>query len=357
MKKHLMKSAKSSGEWFFGLSGRKTFIVSAIAVFVICFIDKFHGGSNWIPTYAQHVLVNCLLAAMLALGLDFFSGYLGQTSLGHAAFYGIGAYVTAVCLKYTGINFWLTIPMGMIFAAVVAVPLSMASLRVKGQFMIVITYAFCEIFRYVAINTSLLGGTGGLPGLKSPTVFGKKLTAVASTNKGGYIILLFLIVSFLAFFSRRIEKSRVGRAFDAIREDEIAAQAMGINIKYYKILAMMISAVICSAAGSIQAVFATMVSPELFSSTKSIAILTTVVIGGRRSIKGMILGGALLTIVPEFFHSVKDMFSLSFDPWMILYGFLLVIMMRVKPEGIWGKKDQEAGAEPDSGDSDAEQEA
>ena len=99
---------------------------------------------------------------------------------------------------------------------------------------------------------------------------------------------------------------------------------------------MVISAVICSIAGSFQAVFASMVSPELLNSTKSISILTMVVIGGRRSIKGMILGGILLTILPELFHSVKDIAGLPFDPWMILYGFLLVFMMRFRPQGIWG---------------------
>jgi len=337
-----MKNSKSS--WFFGTDGRTTFLVSAVLILIICFFDRFHGGKGLIPTYFQHVLVNCLIAAVLALGLNFVSGYLGQTSLGHAAFYGIGAYTTAVLLKYADVNFWLTVPIGMALAALLSVPLAMASLRVKGQFLIVITYAFCEILRYVAINSQTLGGTGGMPGLKSPEIFGVKLTKIAATNKGGYMILLFLIVSAVAYFSWKIERSRTGYAFAAIREDEIAAVAMGINVKYYKVLAMVISAMICSIAGSVQAVFASMVSPELLNATKSISILTMVVIGGRMSIKGMILGGALLTILPEIFHSVKDAVGLSFDPWMILYGILLVSMMRFRPQGIWGKteKDEEA---------------
>ncbi len=334
----MKKLRKKSGDWFFGMSGLQTFLVSAAVILLICFIDKFHAGKSWIPTYGQHILVNCLLSAVLALGLNFVSGYLGQTSLGHAAFYGLGAYTTAIVLKYTEISFWITIPLGMVIAALASIPLAMASLRVRGQFLIVITYAFCEILRYVAINTQAFGGTGGIPGLTAPELFGVKLTKIAASNKGGYMILLFLIVSAVAYFSWRIEHSRVGYAFAAIREDEIAAVAMGINVRYYKVLAMMISAVICSVAGSIQAVFASMVSPELFSSTKSIQILTMVVIGGRMSIKGMILGGALLTILPEIFHSVKDLVGLSFDPWMILYGFLLVSMMRFCPQGIWGKK-------------------
>ena len=125
-------------------------------------MDKFHGGKAWIPSYTQHILVTCLLSALLALGLNFISGYLGQTSLGHAAFYGIGAYTTAVLLTYTGLNFWLSIFVGMLMSMLLAIPLAAASLRVKGQFLVVITYAFCEIFRYIAINVPVLGGTGGM---------------------------------------------------------------------------------------------------------------------------------------------------------------------------------------------------
>ena len=118
-------------ERFLGKNGKTAFLGSAVLVLLICYIDKFHGGSAWIPTYFQHVLVNCLIAAILALGLNFVSGYLGQTSLGHAAFYGIGAYTTAVLLKYTGLNFWITIPIGLLLAALISIPLAMASLRVN----------------------------------------------------------------------------------------------------------------------------------------------------------------------------------------------------------------------------------
>ncbi len=330
---------RSRTDWFFSMNGITTFFVSLALILFVCYINKF--VKNAIPTYIQHIIVNCLLNAVLALGLNFIAGYLGQTSLGHAVFFGIGAYTTACLLTYTGVNFWISIPIGMVFAAIAAIPLALSSLRVKGQFLIVITYAFCEIFRYIGINTPALGGNGGLAGLKAPLVFGTKITKIAATNKGGYMILLFFMVAVVCYFTWRLERSRVGYAFHAIREDEIAAQAMGINTKYYKVLAMMISAVICSMAGSVQAAFATMVSPELFASAKSIQILTFVVIGGKMSIKGVILGAALLTVVPELLHSVKDALSLGFDPWTILYGILLVVMMRVRPQGFWGKKDVE----------------
>ena len=107
-------------ERFFGKNGQTAFLGAAVLVLLICYIDNFHGGSAWIPTYFQHVAVNCLIAAILALGLNFVSGYLGQTSLGHAAFYGIGAYTTAVLLKYTNISFWITIPVGFLLAALVS---------------------------------------------------------------------------------------------------------------------------------------------------------------------------------------------------------------------------------------------
>jgi branched-chain amino acid transport system permease protein len=305
---------KGNSKWFFGTSGKTTFIGAAIVLLVICFLDSFT-PVKVIPAYAKHILVSCLIYAILALGLNFVSGYIGQTSLGHAAFFGIGAYGTAVLMKYAGIDFWFTIPIAACIAALAALPLAASALRVKGSFLVVITYGFGEVLRYVAINTDSLGGSSGIPGIKAPTIFGMKMSKIGPTGKEGYLILCFLIVALLAFFMNRIEKSRTGYAFAAIREDEIAAVAMGIHTKYYKILAFVISAFICSIAGSIQVAYSSFVSPELLTSTQSILILTMVIVGGRRSIKGAILGAGLMTILPEILHSIKDAIGLPFDPW------------------------------------------
>jgi len=330
-------SARRDGGWFFGTRGITSFIGAALLVTIICYLDSFT-PVRIIPTYFKHILVNCLIYAILALALNFVSGYIGQTSLGHAAFFGAGAYVTAVLMKYAGLNFWLTIPIAAAFSAILSLTIAAAALRVRGSFLVVITYGFGEVLRFICINTQALGGTAGIPGIKTPTVFGRLLTKFGPSGKEGYIIFGFLLVSLIALFMRRIEKSRTGFAFSAIRDDEIAAVAMGVKTKYYKTLAIVVSAFLSSIAGSIQAVYAMFVSPELLSSTQSILILTMVIVGGTRSIIGAILGAVIMTILPELFHTVQTAVGLSFDPWLILYGLILIIMMRFRPQGIWGKK-------------------
>ncbi|HWP51069.1 MAG TPA: branched-chain amino acid ABC transporter permease [Clostridia bacterium] len=334
-KKRLLLSF-GSGEWLFGTSGKTSLIGSAIVLLVICFLDSFT-PSRMIPTYFKHILVCSLIYAILALGLNFVSGYIGQTSLGHAAFFGIGAYATGVLTQFAHMNFWLTIPVAAVFAVLVSFLMAASAQRVRGSFLVVITYGFGEVLRFVCINTQSLGGSAGIPGIKAPTIFGIKLSRIGPSGKEGYILLTFIIVVAIAFFMQRMEKSRTGYAFAAIREDEVAAVAMGINTKYYKTLAIVVSAFICSVAGSVQAAYASFVSPELLSSTQSILILTIVIVGGARSIKGAILSAGLMTVVPELFHMVQDILGLSFDPWMILYGLILVVMMRFRPQGFWGK--------------------
>ena len=328
-------ATKRNNDWFFGLNGIQIFAIATAFVLVFCFVDMLL-PIKLISTYIKHIAVNCLIYAILAMGLNFVSGYIGQTSLGHAAFFGIGAYATGL-MVLGGVSFWFTIPIAAIIAALFSIPMAAAAQRVRGSFLVVITYGFGEVLRYICINTEAIGASSGLPGIATPTIFGNKLTKIGPTTKDGYILLCFVLVCLVAFFVNRVERSRVGYAFHAIREDEIAALSMGIDVNWYKMLAIILSAVICSIAGSVQAVYATFVSPEILSSTQSILILTIVIVGGKRSIKGAILGAIIMTILPEIFHSVQELFKLPFDPWMILYGLILVIMMRYLPQGFWGK--------------------
>ena len=279
--------------------------------------------------------------SIATLGINFYSGYLGETSLGHAAFYGIGAYMTAWMSVNKGMNFWLTIPLGMIAAAAASVPVAMAGRRVKGAFMVVITYAFCEILRYIVINSETLGTTNGIPGVRAPEIFGVKITKIPflPSNKDGYILILYAIVVFLAWFTMKVVNSREGYAIAAIRQDEIAAQAMGIDVKWYKLKTIVISAAICSVAGSFYAALSSLADTTLLSATLSINIFTMLVIGGRRTIPGAIAGAFIVVILPEILRGVQGLLGLSFDPWYILYGLMLVIIMRFRPQGIFGAKD------------------
>lgn len=341
MEKAQIEKTKSSGEWLFGLSGRTSFLIALAIVLVFCLIDLISPHGNLIPNYVKYVVVSGLIYSIASLGINFHSGYLGETSLGHAAFFGTGAYTTAYLSVKYGVDFWLTIPVAMLISALLAVPVSLAGRRVKGSFMVVITYAFSEVIRYIVVNSGELGATTGISGIPTPRLFGVKITKLKflPSNKDGYILILFGIVSFLAFFTYRVVHSRVGYALAAIREDSIAATAMGINIKRYKMIAIIISAILCSLAGSFQAAFSNIVAPDLLSATLSISLFTMLVIGGRRSIMGAIVGAFIVMILPEILRLVQVIIGLPFDPWYILYGVMLVLMMRFKPEGLLGRKE------------------
>ena len=146
-------------------------------------------------------------------------------------------------------------------------------------------------------------------------------------------------MAFLAFFTWRFVPSREGYAVQAIRQDEIAAQAMGIDVRGYRLKYILLSAVICSVAGSFYAAFANLADPTMLSATLSISIFTMLVVGGRRSIPGAILGGFIVVILPELLRGVQGILGLPFDPWYILYGLMLILIMRFRPEGIMGEKE------------------
>ena len=333
---NIAKHFRAKGEWFFNTNGITTLIMSAVFIFFICFVDYLVPSQQLIPPYIKHIMVMCLVFAVLSMSLNFVSGYIGQTSLGHAAFFGMGAYVTGILTKDMGWNYWPAFLLAGIVSALVGIPLAAPALRVKGGFLVVITYGFGEVFRYIAINTDATGGPAGMPGIPTP-VFFKDFTEMGPTGKEAYIIFGFILIAFLAYFMHKMEKSRTGYAFAAIREDEIAATAMGINVNYYKMLAFVLAAFFGGLAGSMYVGYSRFVSPEMLASDQSIYILTMVIVGGARSIKGSILGAALLVIMPEAFRVLKDLIGISFDPWLVFYGFILIVMMRVRPQGFWGK--------------------
>ena len=320
-------------QWFGGWRGAALF---SLAILGVSFIDSVVERPEYLfPPYFKHVLLICLIYSIATLSLNFVSGYIGQTSLGHAAFFGLGAFTSALLTQVLHWGYWPAFFAAGIVAALVGIPLGAPALRVKGPFLVVVTYGCGEVFKYVALNLDITGGPAGLPGLVTPSL-GISFSDVGATGKEAFIVMALALALFLAFFSHRIEHSRVGQAFAAIREDEIAASAMGINVAYYKMLAFVLSAFFAGLAGSLLAHYLSFVSPDMLSSAESIMMLTMVVVGGARSIAGCFLGAFLLTILPEFLRIIKDLIGLPFDPWLVLFGLVLIIMMRVRPQGILG---------------------
>ena len=304
--------------WKLWLSGWRGAVLFSAVVLGVSFIDSVVERPEYLfPPYFKHILLICLIYSIAELSLNFVAGYIGQTSLGHAAFFGLGAYTSALLTQELHWSFWPALLAAGIVAALVGVPLGAPALRVRGPFLVVVTYGCGEVFKYVALNLDITGGPAGLPGLISPSL-GVSFNDIGATGKEPFIVLALAMALFLAFFSQRIANSRVGQAFAAIREDEIAASAMGINVSYYKLLAFVLSAFFAGLAGSLLAHYLSFVSPDMLSSAESIMMLTMVVVGGARSIHGCFLGAFLLTILPEALRMIKDTIGLPFDPWLVL---------------------------------------
>jgi branched-chain amino acid transport system permease protein len=318
------------------LKGPRGFALFAGMVLLVTFWDSLHlTAEPLFPPYFKHVLFVCLIYSTVALSLNFISGYIGQTSLGHAAFFGLGAYVSALMTMMWHVPYWPSFLCAGLIAAIVGIPVGAPALRVRGPFLVVVTYSCGEIFRYIAMNLYITGGPAGLPGLVCPSI-GTSFSDMGATGKEAFIVVALVLALFLAFFSRRVEHSRIGHAFAAIREDEVAAAAMGVNIAYHKLLAFTVAAFFAGLAGSLFAHYLSFVSPAMLSSSESIMMLTMVVVGGPRSIAGAFLGAFLLTVVPELLRTFKEFIGLSYDPWLVLFGFLLIVMMRLRPQGILG---------------------
>lgn len=315
----------------------RTAVGFAIAILFVAFFDSLNLTSEYVfSSYLKHVLFVSLIYSSLTLSLNFVSGYIGNVSLGHAAFFGLGGYVSALLTQVYQLSFWPSFLLAGVIAAVVGIPLGAPALRIKGPFLVVVTYGCGEVFKYISINLDITGGPAGMPGLVTPAIAGLSFSDVGVSGKELFIVAALLLALFLAFFMTRLEESRVGHAFAAIREDEIAASAMGINTAYYKLLAFVLGAFFAGLCGSLFVHYLSFVSPDILSSNESIMILTMVVVGGARSIAGSFLGAFALVVIPEALRYLKDILGLSYDPWLVLYGLLLMVMMRVKPQGILG---------------------
>lgn len=315
----------------------KKVLLLSLTIIAVTFFDSLDLTPETVfGAYIKHILFMCLVYSTLTLSLNFVSGYIGNVSLGHAAFFGLGGYVSALLTQLGHWSFWPAFLAAGLAAALVGIPLGAPALRIKGPFLVVVTYACGEVFKFISLNLDITGGPAGLPGLVAPSIGSLNFARVGASGKEMFIIAALILALVLAWFTRRLENSRVGHAFAAIREDEIAAAAMGINTAYYKLMAFVLSAFFAGLAGSLFVHYLSFVSPAMLNSNESIMILTMVVVGGARSIAGSFLGAFLLTVLPEALHYLKDIFGLSYDPWLVMFGFLLMVMMRVKPQGILG---------------------
>jgi len=281
--------------------------------------------------YAMRMIIYIGLYIVLALGLNVVMGFTGLLNIGHAAFYAVGAYTTAILMVNHGMSFWLTIPVGMAFGVLLGVILGFPTLRVRDDYLAIVTLGFGQIVYIVANNwMGLTRGPRGIPGIPAPQLgFGEWQYVIDSYPAYYYLILFFVLITIYACV--RIIDSRVGLAWLAIREDEDVAAVMGVHLAYYKTLAFGFSAALGALAGSFFAVFQSFVSPNSFTILESVIIITIPILGGLGSIPGTVIGAIVMIGAPELFRAASEY-------RMVIMGAFMVVMMIVRPEGLFGKK-------------------
>jgi branched-chain amino acid transport system permease protein len=272
--------------------------------------------------YYLSVAYQAEMLICLAIGLNMVVGYAGLLDLGFAAFFAIGAYTTAILSVIHHWTILATIVPGILIAVVCAVIIGLPTLRLRSDYLAVVTLGFGLIIQTIANNLTQTGGPTGIYGIPTLTIG----SIVVQTPTAYYYVFLVLVVVFV-FISLRLRNSRIGRAWLCIREDEDAAQAMGIKIRRYKLYAYMGGAVMGSVTGSLYAPALTAISPPSFGFGESLLILMAVAIGGMGSVWGAILGGAIVVILPEAFRQFSQ-------ARLLVFGFMLIIIMMTRPQGL-----------------------
>ncbi|HHW44727.1 MAG TPA: branched-chain amino acid ABC transporter permease [Desulfotomaculum sp.] len=282
------------------------------------------GGTFIKDAYLTRILVLTGINVILASSVNLLVGYTGQVCLAQAAFFGIGSYTSAILTVKLGISFWLALPGSFILAAFCGALLGMPTLRLKGHYLAIATMGF-GIIVYVILNNwdTVTQGPMGILGINPPSVFGFQL------NDGNYYLAFVILFDALVLSSIvSLLKSAYGRAFAAIKEDEISAEVSGVNTYYFKVLVFAISSGIAGLAGSLYAHYINYISPEGFDLTGSIEILILAIVGGLSTVPGPVIGSVGLMFLSEALRGTREL-------RLIIYGAMLVFVIVFLPEGVY----------------------
>ena len=283
-----------------------------------------------VTTYQTNIMISFLLYVILGLGLNIIVGVAGLLFLGIAAFYAIGAYTYALLNHYLGLGFWVVLPLGGAMAAATGIALAFPVLRLRGDYLAIVTLGFGEIVRLVLENWSdFTMGPSGVSNIPRPGLFGMKLSVADANTYIYYIVLVMAILTIIAV--SRLKDSRIGRALQALREDEIACQAMGIDRVNVKLTAFGLGTAWAGFAGVIFAAKTTFINPASFTFMESAIILSIVVLGGMGSNLGVILGAAVLVLLPEYLRAFSEY-------RMLIFAATMVLMMVFRPQGLIAPK-------------------
>ncbi len=278
-----------------------------------------------ISGYLITILITLVIYGILAHSLNIITGRAGQISLGHAAFFGIGAYTAAMLYTKAGFPFWLDVPLAALVAGIVGAVLGIPCLRVRDDFLAITTMGINFVVEAIFLYAPFFGGAMGIGGINLPNWFGREMT------KPEYFVLILAILVLLLLLDRKLGRSWIGLAWASIRDDEQAAATMGVDIVRFKVLAFILGSAIAGLAGGFYAHFLTFIMPQNFGFGQSIVILCMVVFGGIGTRWGPILGAIILGVLPEISRPIMEYRTL-------VYGVLLLAMMRFQPGGLLGSE-------------------
>lgn len=283
--------------------------------------------------YVYHIFIMISIYAILAVSLNLMLGYTGLFSLAHAAFFGIGAYISALLTLNLGFSFWLAMLLAIIGTVVIGVLLAVPTLRLGGDYFILAVLGFQIVISGVLYNwVDLTRGPFGLYGLRAPSLFGFSLSSTF-----GFLLLAALMAIFLYVLANRMVCSPFGRVIRAIREDPVVAQVLGKDIVTFKILVFAIASGYAAIAGSLYAHYFTAINPLSFGLAESFFIVTMVVLGGSGSLRGSIVGAGIVVLFPEGLRFLNLPSAIAAPTQQIFFGLLLILFMRYRPQGILGE--------------------
>jgi branched-chain amino acid transport system permease protein len=300
-------------------------LVLAIALPLIPFYFK-------VSDYVLNIFMNSVTYAMAVLGMVVVLGYTGQINLAQAAFFGFGAYAVALGTVTYGLPFWVSFAIGMLLAGAAGLILGLTTLRLGGHYLAMITISFQMIFDLVAVNwIDMTRGPDGIPGVPRPSFFGHALD-----DQRSFLLFATLVLYFLIWFVWWLPGTRLGRAMRAVRDNELAAETIGVHTLRTKVIAFTMSAVLGGIGGGLYAAGFSYISPDNFNFARSIEFLTAALLGGAQSAFGGTLGTVLIVLLPEWFKGLPEGLRFLTKVYLAIYGLAVILIMVFMPEGIWG---------------------
>ena len=307
----------------------------AVAIIFLVGLLPFAGGSflaTPIAAYDAVLVYPVGVFVLMALGLNIVVGKSGLLDLGYVAFFAIGAYTMALMGTLTGLNTWQIMPFGIAFAMVAGVLLGLPTLRVRGDYLAIVTLGFGEIVRLIALNSSWTKGPNGIANIPMPPDLGPLKFRLDDQKVFFWVVIIMILLTI--WMIRRLSVRRPGRAWEAIRQDEDAAELMGIPTLKYKIWSFTLGAAVGGAAGVLYASKNLFIAPEMFTLNVSILILCCVVLGGIGNIWGVVAGAMILGYLPDRIRFISD-------ARLLVFGTILVIVMNFRPDGLLPRKKRE----------------